>query len=285
MIYVLPGWKSSPVKISISESVMKKFLITALKITVFFIGWAVLSGVIDIPNDDPALWRFFAELMPLLIILFFTVIFMLIEKKSIRLPVRENFGKGFLTGTLTGLAWIGSSTAILIFSKQLVIIEKNAVPSLWLWTVSAFINVIMQELLVRGYIYQLIKTRYDLPAAVIFTTALFTFLHAGAFEAGVIPVINVITMCLFTDALYESEKTLAAPVMAHAVWNVAGALFSGGVSLADDYPHMLTLSPSQNILLSGGEYKTEASIVVTFINIALTVLFYVRYKKRKNAIT
>ena len=144
---------------------------------------------------------------------------------------------------------------------------------LWLWILSAFINVVMQELLIRGYMYQLLKKRFNLAVAIIFTTALFTLLHGGAFEARVIPVLNVITMYLFTTALYESEKTLLAPIMAHAVWNVVGALFLGGVSLASDYPHLLTLQPSANILLSGCTYKIEASIVTFGLNVVLTVIF------------
>lgn len=174
------------------------------------------------------------------------------------------------------------SSSILIVTKQLEISGKNEVPLLWLWVISAFLNVIMQELLVRGYIYQLLKKRYNLTAAVIATTAIFTFMHGGAFEAGVIPVINVVTMCLFTTALYESEKTILAPIMAHSIWNIIGALIIGGVSLADDYPSVLTTTASANKLLSGGEYKIEASIVVTILNVVLMGIFYIRYRKTKS---
>ena len=260
---------------------MKKFLITTLKIVVFFIGWAVLSGVIDIPSSEPVVWRFFAELIPLAFMLIFTAAFLLIEKRKIRIPVKDNAVKGVITGTAIGLVWIGAAAAILFISKQLSVVGKNEIPRLWLWVVAAFLNVVMQELLVRGYIYQLLNEKYNLTAAVIITTTLFTLLHGGAFEAGLIPVINVVTMCLFTSALYESEKTLLAPVMAHAVWNIVGALFLGGVSLADDYPHVLTLSASSNTLLSGGSYKIEASVVVTALNLVLMILCYIRYKNRK----
>lgn len=41
---------------------------------------------------------------------------------------------------------------------------------------------------------------------------------------------------------------------------------------------MFTLISSQNILLSGGEYKIEASIIVTIINIVLTTLFFIKLK-------
>ena len=106
-------------------------------------------------------------------------------------------------------------------------------------------------------------------------------MHGGAFEAGVIPVINVVTMCLFTMALYESEKTILAPIMAHSIWNIVGALILGGVSLADDYPSVLTMTASANKILSGGEYKIEASIVVTVLNVILMGIFYIRYRKTK----
>ena len=253
---------------------MKKLLITVLKIVIFFTGWAVLSGVIEIPSDDPALWRFFAELIPFAVMILFTLIFWLIEKRTVNIPIKENAVKGTLTGIVTGIVWIGAAASILIFSKQLEITGKNEVSRLWLWILSAFLNVIMQELLVRGYIYQLLKDRYGLPAAVIVTTAIFTFMHGGAFEAGVIPVINVVTMCLFTTALYEAEKTLLAPIMAHSVWNIIGAIILGGVSLADDYPSILTMTAPGNDLLSGGAYLIEASIVVTILNVILMVIFY-----------
>ena len=59
---------------------MKKLSVTILKILVFFIGWAVLSGIIDIPVENPALWRFFAELIPFAVIVAFTIVFFFREK-------------------------------------------------------------------------------------------------------------------------------------------------------------------------------------------------------------
>lgn len=257
---------------------MKKFFKTTFKIIIFFIGWAVLSGIVDVPSSIPAVWRFFAELIPLIFMLIFTIVFMLFEKMSIKILFTENIAKGILTGTAVGFLWIGIPTAILIISKQLIVIEKNTISFLLIWIASAFINVVMQELLVRGYIYQLLKKDYNIFVAVLVSTVLFTAMHLGAFEAGIIPVVNVITMCLFTTVLYETERTLLAPIMAHAVWNIIGAIFLGCVNLAEDYPHMFTLISSQNILLSGGEYKIEASIIVTIINIVLTVLFLIKLK-------
>lgn len=260
---------------------MKKCILTVLKIVFFFIGWAVLISIINIPIDNPVIWRFFAELIPLIVIVTFSVIFLLLEKKEVRIPIVNNIGEGTVIGFIVGIIWIGVSSGLLLLSKQLNITGKNDISMLWLWCLSAFINVIMQELLVRGYIYQLLKVRYNLLTAVIVSTALFTFMHGGAFEAGIIPVINVVTMCLFTTALYESEKTLLAPIMAHAVWNIVGALILGGVSLADDYPHVFTMQASNNIILSGGDCKIEASIITLMLNLALMVVFIIKNRREK----
>jgi len=260
---------------------LKKALITFLKIFIFFFGWAVLSGVIDIPNENPAIWRFTAELIPFVVLVLFTVVFLFIERGEVKIPVTENGIKGTMIGMLAGVVWIGLSATILLASKQLEIVEKNDVPLLWLWILSAFINVTMQELLIRGYLYQLLKIKYNLALAIVVTTIIFTLLHGGAIEAGFLSVVNVITMCLFMTALYESERTMIAPIMAHAIWNVIGAIVLGGVSLADDYPSLYSMAALGNKLLSGGDYKIEGSIVVLIINIGLMLLFYTRYKSRQ----
>ena len=86
---------------------------------------------------------------------------------------------------------------------------------LWLWLFSAFINSVMQEVLVRGYLYQMIKNNYNIVVAVLISTGLFTFAHGGAFEAGILPVLNVITMSLFVTAVLEYTESLVAPIVIH----------------------------------------------------------------------
>jgi len=265
-------------KLEFAEDFMKEILLTVLKIVLFFVGWAVCSAI-DIPAENPAVWRFYAELIPLVSMILFTWVFILIEKRKVRIPIAEHAGTGTMTGIAAGFVWILLSAGILIGTHQLIITGKNSVPMLWLWIISAFINVVMQELLVRGYIYQMLKTKYNMFITVVVTTALFTFMHGGAFEAGLLPVLNVITMCLFTTALYEAEGTLLAPIMVHAIWNVVGGVILGGVNLADDYPSLYSMTSSENVFLSGGTCRIEGSIVVLVINIILMLFFIHRYKK------
>lgn len=147
--------------------------------------------------------------------------------------------------------------------------------------VSALINTIMQELLVRGYIYQLLKKEYSIMIATIVSTLLFTFMHGGAFEAGPIAVINVLTMSLLMTIILEYTNSLLIPIIMHFIWNVMGGIIFGTVSLAEDYPHLYNIEITGNTIISGGIFKMEGSIFVFIINIVMIIIFYNLYKKNK----
>ena len=155
------------------------------------------------------------------------------------------------------------------------------VPLLGLWILSALLNTIMQELLIRGYLYQLIKSQYSTAAAAIATTALFTFLHGGALEAGIIPTLNVVPMSLLMGLVLEYTQSLLAPTVMHFLWNCIGGILLGGVSLAEDYPQLCRTEFTGPVLLSGGAPKMEGSIVVFLLNLLLIAVFAALLKKRK----
>ena len=189
--------------------------------------------------------------------------------------------RGILLGIVTGLLWLAIPTLIMYITKCLHFDGMNEVKLFPVWMLAAFLNVIMQELLVRGYLYQMLKQKHNMVAAIIVTTALFTACHGGAFEAGIIPVVNVITMSLLMTAVLEYSESLVAPIIMHFLWNGIGALILGGVSLADDYPSLFATSFSGNEILSGGACKIEGSIVVLVVNIALIAIFVSLNRKKQ----
>ena len=260
---------------------MKKIGITIIKSIGFFLGWAILVSILPLSaSKEQAIWRLWAEITPLVSIIAFTTIFWIIEKKTIKLHLFNNPVKGALIGIITGILWLGFPVVIMKLMKVIDFSGKNDIPLFFVWILAAFLNVIMQELLVRGWLYQVLKQKYNLAISTIVTTALFTLLHGGAFEAGVVPVVNVLTMSLLMTVILEYSGSLIAPTVMHFIWNGIGALVLGGVSLADDYPHLLNMIFSGSELLSGGECKIEGSIVVLVVNaILLAVLIGLQRKK------
>lgn len=261
---------------------MKKVFITILKSVAFFLGWAILSAFLPLlTTDTPAIWRLWAEITPLLAIIAFTGAFLLLEKKQVKLRLFYKPAKGIAVGIIGGAFWLGCTIFILLLIGVMNFDGINEVSMISIWIIAAIINVIMQELLVRGYLYQMIKQRHNIFAATIVTTALFTFMHGGAFEAGLIPVLNVVTMSLLMTVVLECTESIIAPVIMHSIWNCVGAIILGGVSLADDYPHLLNITLSGNDILSGGSCKIEGSIIVLALNIMLICVFLFALQSKK----
>ncbi|GIN99147.1 hypothetical protein J6TS1_50170 [Siminovitchia terrae] len=108
-------------------------------------------------------------------------------------------------------------------------------------------------------------------------------MHGGAFEAGILPVLNVVSMSVFITLLLEYTGTIIAPIIAHFIWNIVGAIILGGISVASDYPNLLDSTFQGNTLISGGIYKIEGSIIVLVVNLILiTYLFVLRKRVGQN---
>lgn len=251
---------------------MKKNLYVLLKGMLFFFSFAIIGSILPtIPSNNAAIWRFGAELVPFLLIISITLIFCIIDRKTIH--IFNNIFFNICIGIGVGLIWLLIPTLILILTGTMKILKVNYVPSLWLWIISAFLNIIMQELLIRGYLYQLIKENYNVITSTIITTTLFTLMHGGVLTYGIIPILNIITMSLFMTAILEYTNSLVTPIIIHSIWNIVGSIILGGVSLASDYPNLLEVNFLGNKLLSGGLCKLEGSIIVLIVNVLLFIIF------------
>lgn len=253
---------------------MKKTGITVIKSIGFFLWWAILVSILPLSSSkEQAVWRLWAEITPLLAIAAFTLIFWLIEKKTVKLHLLDHPVKGMALGVFTGIVWLAAPVLVMYAAKIIHFNGTNLINLFPVWLLAVFLNTIMQELLVRGYLYQMLKQKHNITVAAIVTTILFTALHGGAFEAGAIPVLNVLTMSLLMTVVLEYSGSIIAPTIMHFLWNGIGALVLGGVSLADDYPNLFVTTFTGNDILSGGICKIEGSIVVLIVNVVLIALF------------
>ena len=258
---------------------MKIAISVVVKSILFFVFFVVSVGLLFPPDSlPPVFWRFFAELIPMLIIMVVTLLFWFIDKRRFKLHLvdRPLYGTG--VGIVSGILWLGGTIAILMILGALRFENSNHVELIGVWILAVFFNVVMQELLVRGYLYQMIKFRYNKLVATIVTTVLFTALHGQAFETGIVSVLNVLTMSLFMSVLLEYTNSLVAPIVIHFLWNALGAVILGSVSLAPDYPNLLNPVFTGHTILVGSNGKIEDSIVVLVLNLVLMVYFLSRKK-------
>ena len=261
--------------------ILKKIGITILKSIGFFLGWSILVSLLPLSSSkEQAIWRLWAEITPLLAIAAFTLIFWIAEKKNVKLHLFDNPVKGMVLGIIAGIVWLAIPVLVMYAAKIIHVDGTNLIHLFPVWVLAVFLNTIMQELLVRGYLYQMLKQKHNIFVATIVTTILFTALHGGAFEAGIIPVLNVLTMSLLMIVVLEYSGSIIAPIIMHFLWNGIGALVLGGVSLADDYPNLFVMTFTGSDILSGGNCKIEGSIIVLIVNVILIAFFIFMQKKK-----
>lgn len=108
---------------------MKKTLGSIIKFVGFFLGWVILSAILPLSSsENPAIWRLWAEIPPLLAILVFTYVFWFIEKKTVKLHLFDNPLKGIIVGGVTGIVWLGIPVLVMFVTGIIRFERKNVVP-------------------------------------------------------------------------------------------------------------------------------------------------------------
>jgi hypothetical protein len=180
---------------------------------------------------------------------------------------RRAIGESSL-GVLMGICWIALSI-LSLFAAGIASFDASAALSArtLAWPGLAILfNAITQEALARGYIFQVLQSRTTAITALLVTSLLFTLLHARAFDAPGLPVLNVLLAGILFGLAYLATGNLWLPIGLHFSWNfLLGSLLGGRVSghmLGADRPWLRLEGPS---LWTGGEFGLEGSLAVTIV--------------------
>lgn len=128
---------------------------------------------------------------------------------------------------------------------------------------------ILEEMLFRGYIMKLLEKRWNRRTAVLLPSFLFGLLHIpsmGTYSlAGVLCLIVSGTMVgvMFSVVAYKGNS-ISNSALLHAVWNfvmITDILHITTLQEAYGEPVFSIIIPSGNVLLTGGEFGIEASVI------------------------
>jgi hypothetical protein len=128
-----------------------------------------------------------------------------------------------------------------------------------------FFNVLTQQLLLCGYVFQTIRARTNFGVAVLLSAALFSVLHAGAFDGAWLPLVNVFGAGALFCLAYGITGNLWLPLGIHFAWNallgpVLGLTVSGSDQLGLGWQVFQIEGPA---LFTGGAFGLEGGLVVT----------------------
>ena len=188
-------------------------------------------------------------------------------------------------GLILGAVGIGVPSALLLISRELGVRTTPAGS----WISAASFDVLffllaaaMEELVVRGYLFSLIRRRWGWKAAVIGTSLLFGALHLLNPGADFLSMINVTLAGIFLAIVLLVTKSLYAAIAAHFAWNwTMAAIFHVVVSGASiPAPNYATVDNGPD-WLTGGQWGPEGGAAATA---AMLVLIFVLYKKRQGRV-
>ncbi len=132
-----------------------------------------------------------------------------------------------------------------------------------------------EELLFRGYGFQVLLTTVGEFATILPVSVVFGLAHSNNQNASKLGLANTMIWGLLFGLAFLRSRDLWLPIGLHYGWNVTLPLF--GVNLSGFTMKVTGYSMEWNVstLWSGGEYGPEAGLLTTLV---LAVLFYGLYK-------
>lgn len=185
-------------------------------------------------------------------------------------------GFGIVIGTLwlaasIGIAWIAGWTTSQMASVSVV----------WLagCGLAVFFNALAQEVLVRSYLYQTIRSRSNPLWAIIITSLLFSAIHISAFKGAWLPAVNVFGAGILLALAYQFSGNLWMPTGIHFAWNyllgpVLGLTVSGQDPWGVGWRFVLIKGPE---ICTGGAFGLEGGLIVSatiFVTIGFLLGMY-----------
>jgi uncharacterized protein len=133
-----------------------------------------------------------------------------------------------------------------------------------------------EELLFRGYAFQLLVARLGPWAAVVPFGVLFGLLHAANPDASRLGIVNTAAFGVLFGYAYLRSHDLWLPIGLHFGWNVTLPLFGANLSGIKIFKEITghEMAWRAGSLWSGGEYGPEASLLTSIVFIPLFLFLW-----------
>jgi membrane protease YdiL (CAAX protease family) len=183
-------------------------------------------------------------------------------------------GREFLSGLGSGIAAAVCVVAVPL-ALRMASIHREAAVVAHPWASFAFDGLMLffgamgEELLFRGYAFQLLIRTLGPFATILPTSVIFGLLHAANPDANALGIVNTVAWgILFGYAVWRTGA-LWVPIGLHFGWNFALPLLGSNLSGFTMNVTGYTLQWNVGVLWSGGGYGVEGSLLTTGIVVAL----------------
>ncbi|WP_066497724.1 CPBP family intramembrane glutamic endopeptidase [Abyssisolibacter fermentans] len=150
-----------------------------------------------------------------------------------------------------------------------------------------FIQGMAEEVMCRGFLMTSLLKRTSVVTSVLVSSLVFAYPHFSTlFESGVIigviGIINLMLFSVFLSLYMIKDGNIWVSCAIHSIWNFLLAVICGiNVSGSNQASSILAFSVNENlIILNGGKYGLEASVLLTIILVLCIILIFTRKKKK-----
>jgi membrane protease YdiL (CAAX protease family) len=132
-----------------------------------------------------------------------------------------------------------------------------------------FFGAMGEELLFRGYAFQLLIRGMGPVATILPTSLIFGLMHAFNPGASTLGIVNTVAWGILLGYAVWRTGALWLPIGLHFGWNVALPLLGSNLSGLTMGVTGYTLEWNVGVLWSGGGYGVEGSLLTTLVVVAL----------------
>jgi len=183
-------------------------------------------------------------------------------------------GREFLTGVAAGVAAV---VCVIVVPVALRMANFQRTPAVMEhpWAAFAFSGVAIffgamgEELLFRGYAFQLLVRSIGPFATILPTSLIFGLMHSGNLDVTALGIINTVAFGILLGYAVWRTGALWLPIGLHFGWNMALPLLGSNLSGFTMGVTGYTLEWNVGVLWSGGGYGVEGSLLTTGIVVAL----------------
>jgi len=191
----------------------------------------------------------------------------------------SGFALGILMNTIVvGIMAILGSIEITEESDNLIGI--SAISIVLIFLLGFLVQGAAEEILSRGWMFQVIGSRYKPWLGVLITTIFFSAIHLGNSGINPVSVFNLLLFSLLMILFVMKDGSLWSACAWHSAWNWSLGNFYGlSVSGSGEKVSIFDLNATGNELISGGGFGPEGSLVTTFVLIVAIILTGIKIKR------
>lgn len=199
---------------------------------------------------------------------------------ALGLPLGRELWRGLLAGSAIGGGFIVTLVALQVALGWLRLEAEGGTAVEWLARVGGLglllaVAATGEELLFRGYAFQVLVESIGAPLAVVISSAAFGALHFFNPEVSYLALVNIALAGALMAAVYLRTRSLWTAIGLHWAWNwLMSAVFDLPVSGFDfDVPgyDVVLLGPDP---LTGGAFGPEGSVLTTVLSVPLIVWLF-----------